>query len=101
MPSAALDGGAGNRTIIKLNASTHDCRHLTEHAFNATIARQRARTSREPAGLMHINWPDFVFEFHDGEEIGPKMFARIAKHTGLRPEDLLGTGAQQCVRAVV
>ena len=24
-----------------------------------------------------------VFAFHDGEEIGSKMFARIAKHTGL------------------
>jgi predicted RNA binding protein YcfA (HicA-like mRNA interferase family) len=33
-------------------------------------------------------WPDFVFGFHDGEEIGPRMLHRIAKHTGLRPEDL-------------
>jgi len=33
-------------------------------------------------------WPDFVFAFHDGEEIGPKMLARIATHTGLRPGDL-------------
>ena len=32
--------------------------------------------------------PDFVFAFHDGEEIGPRMLARIAKHTGLEPEDL-------------
>ena len=31
---------------------------------------------------------DFVFAFHDGEELGPRMFARIAKHTGLSPEDL-------------
>jgi len=29
-----------------------------------------------------------VFAFHDDEEIGPKMLARIAKKTGLRPEDL-------------
>jgi predicted RNA binding protein YcfA (HicA-like mRNA interferase family) len=28
------------------------------------------------------------FAFHDGEEIGPKMLARIAKHTGLEPSDL-------------
>ena len=33
-------------------------------------------------------WADFVFGFHDDEEIGPRMLARIAKHTGLRPEDL-------------
>jgi predicted RNA binding protein YcfA (HicA-like mRNA interferase family) len=26
--------------------------------------------------------------FHDSEEIGPGMLARIAKNTGLRPEDL-------------
>jgi hypothetical protein len=32
--------------------------------------------------------PDFVFAFHDDDEIGPKMLARISKHTGLRPEDL-------------
>jgi len=38
--------------------------------------------------LSRDGWPDYVFAFHDGEEIGPKMLARIAKHTGLRPEDL-------------
>jgi predicted RNA binding protein YcfA (HicA-like mRNA interferase family) len=38
--------------------------------------------------LSREGWPDFVFAFHDGEEVGPKMLARIAKHTGLRPEDL-------------
>lgn len=38
--------------------------------------------------LAREGWPDFVFGFHDGEEIGPRMLARIAKHTGLAPEDL-------------
>ena len=38
--------------------------------------------------LERFNSPDFVFAFHDGDEIGPKMLARIAKHTGLTPEDL-------------
>ena len=32
--------------------------------------------------------PDYVFAFHDKEEIGPRMLARIAKHTGLEPGDL-------------
>lgn len=32
--------------------------------------------------------PDFIFAFHDREEIGPRMLARIAKHTGLEREDL-------------
>lgn len=38
--------------------------------------------------LSRKGWPDFVFAFHDGEEIGPRMLARIAKRTGLTPEDL-------------
>jgi hypothetical protein len=29
-----------------------------------------------------------VFAFHEGEEIGPRMLARIAKRTGLAPDDL-------------
>jgi hypothetical protein len=29
-----------------------------------------------------------MFCFHDGEEIGPAALAKIAKDTGLRPEDL-------------
>jgi len=32
--------------------------------------------------------PDVVFAFHDDEELGPKILGRIAKHTGLRPDDL-------------
>ncbi len=38
--------------------------------------------------LSRPGWTDFVFAFHDGEEIGPRMLARIAKQTGLKPEDL-------------
>lgn len=38
--------------------------------------------------LSRPGWPDCVFAFHDREEIGPRMLARIAKRTGLRPEDL-------------
>jgi predicted RNA binding protein YcfA (HicA-like mRNA interferase family) len=38
--------------------------------------------------LARPGWPDFVFAFHEGDEIGPKMLARIAKRTGLRPEDI-------------
>ena len=37
--------------------------------------------------LSRPGWPDFVFAFHDTEEIGPRMLARIAKRTGLQPED--------------
>jgi predicted RNA binding protein YcfA (HicA-like mRNA interferase family) len=38
--------------------------------------------------LERAGWPDYVFAFHDREEIGPKMPAKVAKKTGLRPEDL-------------
>jgi predicted RNA binding protein YcfA (HicA-like mRNA interferase family) len=38
--------------------------------------------------LEHADYPDYVFSFHDGEEIGPRMLSRIAKHTGLEPGDL-------------
>ena len=38
--------------------------------------------------LARPGWADVVFAFHDGDEIGPRMLARIAKHTGLRPDDL-------------
>lgn len=38
--------------------------------------------------LSRAGSPDFVFAFHDREEIGPRMLSRIAKRTGLKPEDL-------------
>ena len=38
--------------------------------------------------LSRTGSPDFVFAFHDHEEIGPRMLSRIAKHTGLKPEHL-------------
>jgi predicted RNA binding protein YcfA (HicA-like mRNA interferase family) len=38
--------------------------------------------------LERAGFPDYVFAFHDREEIGPRMLSRIAKHTGLQPDDL-------------
>lgn len=38
--------------------------------------------------LERAGWPDCVFAFHDGEEIGPRMLSRISRHTGLTPSDL-------------
>ncbi|MBL0143760.1 MAG: type II toxin-antitoxin system HicA family toxin [Betaproteobacteria bacterium] len=52
------------------------------------IGWQVKRQAGSHRTLSREGWPDFVFAFHDGEEIGPKMLARIAKHTGLGPEDL-------------
>ena len=38
--------------------------------------------------LAYNGYPDIIFAFHDGEEIGPRMLSRIAKVTGLQPSDL-------------
>jgi len=46
------------------------------------------RQSGSHRTLERADWPDFVFAFHDNEEIGPRMLVRVAKHTGLTPDDL-------------
>jgi predicted RNA binding protein YcfA (HicA-like mRNA interferase family) len=46
------------------------------------------RQSGSHKTLARDGWPDVVFAFHDRDEIGPRMLARLAKHTGLKPEDL-------------
>ena len=38
--------------------------------------------------LSQPGWPNYVFAFRDSEELGPRMLARIATRTGLRPDDL-------------
>ena len=52
------------------------------------IGWQIKRQSGSHRTLSREGWPDVVFAFHDQEEIGPRMLARIAKHTGLKLEDL-------------
>jgi predicted RNA binding protein YcfA (HicA-like mRNA interferase family) len=64
-----------------------------------------AKARRVLAALLRVGWTikrqsgshrtlakegfsDFVFAFHDDEELGPVMLSRIAKRTGLKPEDL-------------
>ncbi|MBI4770057.1 MAG: type II toxin-antitoxin system HicA family toxin [Chloroflexi bacterium] len=46
------------------------------------------RQSGSHRTLSREGWPDVVFAFHDNEEIGPRMLARISKVTGLSTEDL-------------
>jgi len=46
------------------------------------------RQSGSHRTLHRDGWPDYVFAFHDSEEIGPRMLSRIAKKTGLTPDDL-------------
>ncbi|MDA9961826.1 type II toxin-antitoxin system HicA family toxin [Opitutales bacterium] len=49
------------------------------------IKRERGTSHKV---MERLSWPDFVFAFHDGDEIGPRMLARISKSTGLKPSDL-------------
>ena len=56
----------------------------------AALLRIGWRIKRESGShrtLSRPDWPDVVFAFHDGEEIGPRMLARIARRTGLTPDD--------------
>lgn len=50
-----------------------------------SIKRERGGSHKV---LQREGWPDYVFAFHDNEEIGPRMLARISKKTGLTPSDL-------------
>ena len=50
-----------------------------------SVKRQSGTSHRV---LQRAGWSDFVFAFHEHEEIGPRMLARIAKRTGLTPNDL-------------
>jgi predicted RNA binding protein YcfA (HicA-like mRNA interferase family) len=52
------------------------------------IGWQIKRQSGSHRVLRRDGWPGIVFAFHNAEEIGPRMRARIARQTGLRPEDL-------------
>jgi predicted RNA binding protein YcfA (HicA-like mRNA interferase family) len=38
--------------------------------------------------LRREGWPEYVFAYHDGQELGPRILSVIAKKTGLKPEDL-------------
>jgi len=58
----------------------------------AALLRIGWRIKRLSGGSHRIlerdGWPDYLFAFHDDDEIGPRMLARIAKRTGLTPRDL-------------
>jgi predicted RNA binding protein YcfA (HicA-like mRNA interferase family) len=57
----------------------------------AALLRTGRRVNRQSGShrtLARDGWPDTVFAFHDDAEIGPKMLARIARQTGLDPNDL-------------
>jgi predicted RNA binding protein YcfA (HicA-like mRNA interferase family) len=66
-------------------SSTHARRVLAALLRMGWIVKRQSGSHRT---LSRPGWPDFVFAFHDTDEIGPRMLTRIAKRTGLSPEDL-------------
>jgi len=50
--------------------------------------KEKPRKGTSHRVLERTGWQNYVFAFHDNEEIGPRMLARIAKRTGLTPRDL-------------
>ena len=56
---------------------------------NGWQERPRVSSSGSHRQLEHPSYPyQYTWAFHDGDEIGPAMLAKIAKRTGLKPEDL-------------
>ena len=66
-------------------ASTRAGRVLAALLRNGWSVKRQSGSHRT---LERAGWADVVFAFHDGDEIGPRMLARIAKRTGLTPDDL-------------
>jgi predicted RNA binding protein YcfA (HicA-like mRNA interferase family) len=58
----------------------------------SALLRVGWQVKRESKGshmvLSREGWADVVWAFHDREVIGPAMLARIARNTGLTPDDL-------------
>jgi predicted RNA binding protein YcfA (HicA-like mRNA interferase family) len=46
------------------------------------------KTTGSHRTLVRPGWQKTRFAYHDSEEIGPRVLSRIAKDTGLKPEDL-------------
>jgi predicted RNA binding protein YcfA (HicA-like mRNA interferase family) len=71
-----------------MNADWRSTRARRVLAALTRIGWHIKRQSGSHRVLQRPGWPDAVFAFHDREEIGPRMLARIAKQTGLTPADL-------------
>ena len=79
---------------LGLSLSERDTRRKTPDRVQPVIAALLRigwtvrRTSGSHRVLERPGWSDVVFAFHDSEEIGPRMLARIGRRTGLTPDDL-------------
>ena len=62
----------------------------------AALLRTGWSVKRQSGPHVRQGWADFVFAFHDDEEIGPRMLARIGRRTGprRRTSDSIFLGAE-------
>ena len=67
-------------------ASSAKARRVLAALFRCGWSSKRQSGSHRV--LERAGWPNYVFAFHDNDEIGPKMLKRIAKQTGLDPDDV-------------
>ena len=58
------------------------------HRIGWTLKRNVNAKGGSHRVLERPGWSNVVFAFHDGEEIGPPMLAKIGRDTGLTPDDL-------------
>ena len=66
-------------------------RHHPDANGGDRASEERLRVKRQTGShrvLSRGGWRDYIFSFHDNDELGPRILARIARDTGLRPEDL-------------
>ena len=87
------DEASGELLGISFNAAWHMTKGPSAKARRVLAALLRIGWSvKRQCGSHKVparaGWPDLVFASRDGEEIGPRMLARLAKRSGLRPEDL-------------
>ncbi len=54
----------------------------------AALQRIGWRHERTIGSHKKDDWADYPFSFHDSEELGPAILAKISKKTGLQPKDL-------------
>ena len=90
LPGEMVSGAPRNEAESKVQAlALHVIADRLERD-NETIQHLQfeAAPGRQEVRIRQLVRPDYTWAFHDGVEIGPKALARIAKQTGLRPEDL-------------
>jgi hypothetical protein len=85
----ARGAGRASRPGALLQESGHTTHRRRIGGINGRCRHNlRSRTRRHFSLYRPIRRPDYVFAFHDQDEIGPRMLARIAGATGLTPDDL-------------